>query len=127
MRIAMHRKAFFPLDISMVGIAMTIVLVLLLLVLLYLASPLWFVFEDSARGLGERSERYSTAPEGDAALTGPLLCGMGPYHLQIYDAPHYYPYYKGSHQVYWDFNGKCGVWCAPTPGDPEKKCTVWCR
>lgn len=72
-------------------------------------------------------DNYSVAPEADPTLYGPLVAGMGPYHLQIYDVPLYYPYYKGSQQVPWDFDGKCSVSCTPKPGDPEKRCTVWCR
>ena len=46
---------------------------------------------------------------------------MGPYNIQLYDKPYYYPKWEGNHQLWWDTNARCAAYCAQTP------CTIWCR
>jgi hypothetical protein len=45
----------------------------------------------------------------------------GPYNMQIYDSPYFYPYYEARAQQQWDADRKCVSFCGQSP------CTVWCR
>lgn len=45
----------------------------------------------------------------------------GPYNMQIYDSPYFYPYYEARAQQQWDADRKCVSFCGQSP------CTIWCR
>ena len=56
---------------------------------------------------------------------GDWVGGRGPYNLQLYDNPYYYPYYETrDYADAWDRNGRCAVYCSAS-GDGG--CTVTCR
>ncbi len=63
---------------------------------------------------------------GKDFLTGKdTYCGsvydMGPYNIQLYDRPYYYPRWEGNHNLWWDTNARCAAYCTQSP------CVVWCR
>lgn len=49
--------------------------------------------------------------------------GGGPYNIQLYDSPRYYPYYWArDYTCPWDSTGRCAAYCGAGP-----PCTVSCR
>lgn len=56
---------------------------------------------------------------------GEWVGGRGPYNLQLYDAPHYYPYYESrDYMAAWDNTGRCAAFCSASE---DGGCTVSCR
>ena len=52
----------------------------------------------------------------------PFRGGEGPYGMELYDSPYYYPYYQSrDYTEAWDLNGRCSAYCR---GDG---CAVECR
>ena len=56
----------------------------------------------------------------------------GPYNIQLYDYPFFYPHYVARDAAAWDGDERCATYCsAPdelAPGtDGTTGCTVWCR
>ena len=48
--------------------------------------------------------------------------GAGPYNLQLYDSPHFYPFYQGRDwRNAWDVHGRCSANCR------KDGCTLVCR
>ncbi|MDE2095892.1 MAG: hypothetical protein KGL39_01445 [Patescibacteria group bacterium] len=45
----------------------------------------------------------------------------GPYNIQLYDVPLYYPDYVGRAATSWDGDKRCAAYCEKEP------CAVWCR
>ena len=51
--------------------------------------------------------------------------GRGPYNLQLYDSPHYYPYYESKDVMNaWDGDGRCVSYCRASD---DGGCAVACR
>ena len=51
--------------------------------------------------------------------------GRGPYNLQLYDSPFYYPYYKARDlMAAWDRSGRCVAYCSASE---DGGCAVACR
>lgn len=57
---------------------------------------------------------------GRSQAHGGTFC-PGPYNMQIYDSPYFYPYYEARAQQQWDADRKCVSFCGQSP------CTIWCR
>lgn len=79
-------------------IALAIVLVLVLVIVLYRGE------------LFARKNRFAS--------------GSGPYSMQLYDSPRYYPFYEGREYTKWDRDGRCATYCRAS-GDGG--CAVVCR
>lgn len=60
------------------------------------------------------------AARGRAEARGGAFC-PGPYNMQLYDSPYFYPYYEARAQQQWDADRKCVSFCGQSP------CTIWCR
>lgn len=75
-----------------------IVLLLLVLLIVYLASR------------GGHTDKFNPSCRG----------GRGPYGIQLYDSPHYYPYYEPRDHS----NTRCAVYCSVSE---DGGCAVSCR
>ena len=56
--------------------------------------------------------------------------GRGPYGLQLYDTPRYYPYYPGRSPRYAAYGPRCVLYCAGGAGllgGQAEECAVSCR
>ena len=47
--------------------------------------------------------------------------GSGPYNIQLYDSPRYYPFYMGRDWTNWDADNRCSAHCR------DDGCAVVCR
>jgi hypothetical protein len=56
---------------------------------------------------------------------GEWVGGRGPYNLQLYDRPYYYPYYEAKdYMSAWDNTGRCVAYCSASE---DGGCAVSCR
>ena len=56
---------------------------------------------------------------------GTWVGGRGPYNLQLYDSPRYYPSYEGKdYTASWDEAGRCSAYCRASD---DGGCAVACR
>jgi hypothetical protein len=61
----------------------------------------------------------------DELRRGEWRGGGGPYNLQLYDSPRYYPYYEGrDYAAAWDHAGRCSVFCSASE---DGGCALSCR
>ena len=83
----------------------------------------------------ERKDNFSSCAScsdpGDVYVPPPTVRqgewdgGRGPYNLQLYDAPYFYPYYESrDYMAAWDNEGRCATYCRAS-GDGG--CAVVCR
>lgn len=56
-----------------------------------------------------------------ARAGAPSQFTSGPYNIQLYDYPYYYPFYTGRNATDWDGDKHCVSYCSQEP------CAVWCR
>ena len=75
---------------------------------------------------GCRSCGGPSAATDDRQLRGSgWVGGRGPYNLQLYDSPRYYPYYESrDYANAWDTSGRCSVSCSASE---DGGCAVVCR
>lgn len=60
-----------------------------------------------------------------AVRRGEWVGGRGPYNLQLYDSPRYYPFYEGKdYMASWDKAGRCSAYCRASN---DGGCAVVCR
>jgi hypothetical protein len=60
-----------------------------------------------------------------AVRRGEWVGGRGPYNLQLYDSPRYYPFYEGKdYMASWDNAGRCSAYCRASD---DGGCAVTCR
>lgn len=68
---------------------------------------------------GDSSRRPPSVRRGD------WVGGRGPYNLQLYDSPRYYPYYEAKdYMSAWDKAGRCSAYCRASD---DGGCAVVCR
>ena len=77
-------------------------------------------FKGSCAGGGCKNTRRGAAVQRDK-----WVGGQGPYNLQLYDAPQYYPYYESRDVMgTWDNEGRCVSYCRASD---DGGCAVVCR
>lgn len=99
-----------------------LVLVVVLVVLRATRTPESFASCTSCGGNG-RSPPLLTP---DRVLRrGDWVGGRGPYNLQLYDSPYFYPYYEArDYMDAWDKDARCSAYCSASE---DGGCAVVCR
>lgn len=68
---------------------------------------------------GDSRRRPPSVRQGD------WVGGRGPYNLQLYDSPRYYPFYEAKdYMSAWDKAGRCSAYCRASD---DGGCAVSCR
>ncbi len=84
----------------------------------------------AAGAAARRGDPFAGPPFAGHPVRGPPRAhpwagGRGPYGLQLYDSPRYYPYYEARDYLdAWNRDGRCAAYCAASE---DGGCAVACR
>lgn len=113
----------------MLGHALTLCCVLLLVATVLLFAAHKTAGESACKPEEFRRRRQRdmhSRPRPNVNLRGARWwAGKGPYNLQLYDSPRYYPYYEArDYMNAWDSHARCSASCGTSA---DGGCTVSCR